>query len=96
MNWLAVILLVLSPAALYGLILLIAASVSAIHPPRCPNCGRRSFRCVNFLRAFANLQRKPFCWAYYRCNQCGNTMKRNALRGEWVAVSEEEKRQYCR
>ena len=58
--WVYAILLVLSPAILYGLAL-VAVS---IYRGRCPACGRRGMKCVNFIRATVVIdgRRAPDYW----------------------------------
>jgi hypothetical protein len=51
MYWVYLVLLVLSPAILYGFALAAAALVSAYYRRPCLACGRRGLKSVNFIRA---------------------------------------------
>lgn len=86
MAWQYVTLLVLSPAILYGLGLAAAALASTFYRRRCPACGRRGLRCVNFIRAAVVIdgRRAPDRWSYYVCELCGAGFKLH--RGQWHRV----------
>lgn len=77
MRWVYAVLLVLSPAILYGIGLLVAAMMLAYYRRPCPACGKRGLKCVNFLRAtvLINGQRAPDSCAYYDCERCGARFK---------------------
>lgn len=83
MRWVFAVLLVLSPAILYGIGLLITAIMSAYYRRPCPACGERGLKWVNGLRAtiLINGQRAPDYWAYYDCERCGVHFK--VHHGEW-------------
>jgi hypothetical protein len=84
--WVCVVLLVLSPALLYGLALIAVA----ICRERCPECGHRGMMCLNFIRATVVIdgRRAPDSWAYYACEMCGARMKLH--RGVWGPIPDDE------
>jgi len=85
--WVYVILL-LSPAILYGLALIVVA----IYGERCPKCGQRGLTCVGFMKATVVIdgRRCPDSWGYYACEKCGAKLKHH--RGEWGEVPDHERR----
>ena len=93
MYWVTVILLVLSPAILYGIALLAVAISQKYFHRRCPSCGRRALRLVNWIRATILFEGKlaPDHWSYYLCTSCGKPHKLH--RNAWEAISDEEFRQ---
>jgi hypothetical protein len=90
MQWLAAVLLVLSPAILYGVALTVAALVTALYRPLCPACGRRGLVCVNRTLAtvVVNGRRAPDSWTFYACEHCGAGFKYH--RGAMSSVSADE------
>jgi hypothetical protein len=94
MGWFYATLLVLSPAILYGVALVVAALVSAYYRRRCPACGERGLKCVNFIRATVVIdgRRAPDSWSYYVCELCGAGFKLH--RGELSSVTADEIQRY--
>jgi hypothetical protein len=88
------VLLVLSPAILYGLALVVAALTAAFYRRPCPKCGRRGLRSTNFIRATVLIdgQRAADHWAYYVCNLCESGFKLH--RGKWLSVEAAELERY--
>jgi hypothetical protein len=90
MWWVLAILLVLSPAILYGLLL----SFIAIYREKCPACEKWGLKCVTFIVAtiLVDGKRAPDSWGYYDCPNCGGKFKWH--RGEWTHVSDKEIQTY--
>jgi hypothetical protein len=86
MWWVLVALAVLSPAILYGLLLVFVA----VFRGRCAACGRRSLKLTNGYRAtiLVDGRRAPDFWSYYCCEKCGAAFKRH--RSEWSRIPPEE------
>jgi hypothetical protein len=86
MGWLLAALLVLSPALLYGLLLVFAA----LHRGRCAACGQRGLKCVGATLAtvVVNGRRAPDSWSYYACDKCGAAFKLHC--DQWTRVPAEE------
>ena len=80
------ILLALSPAILYGLMLVFMR----VYRRRCPTCGKRALTLVNFFRATIaiNGKRAPDFWSYFECDNCGAAFKLH--RDAWTHVSKDE------
>ena len=62
----------------------------------CPSCGRRSLRCVQWIRATVLIdgRRAPDSWIYFLCESCGARLKRHLDR-DFEVPSEAEWAQYC-
>ena len=91
MEWPSAILLILSPAILYGLLLVATAISRKYYRRRCPKCSMRGLKSVNFIRAtiVINGKRAPDSWSYYVCERCGAAFKLH--HGRWLDVPEDEK-----
>jgi hypothetical protein len=85
------IVLVLSPAILYGLLLVLVA----VWRSPCPACGRRGLKMAGGVKAtiLVNGKRAGDHWSYYVCQQCGAGFKWH--RGNLSLASEGEIRHYC-
>jgi hypothetical protein len=90
--WVYIALLVLSPAILYGLLLVWVACYRRL----CPACGHRSLNSVNFIKAtvVVNGQRAPDSWSYYLCGHCAAEYKLH--HGVWSGVPESERHYLAR
>ena len=88
MTWVTVVLLVLSPALLYGLALVGSVLERKYCRRRCLACFKRGLRCFDFVRAtiVVDGKRAPDWWADYRCERCGAVYRRR--RDSWVRVRE--------
>jgi hypothetical protein len=91
MVWFYAGLVLVSPAILYGVALTVSALVSAYHRRRCPACGQRALKCVNWIRATVRVdgRRAPDTWSYYICQRCGAAHKLH--RGKWEGVPQGER-----
>jgi hypothetical protein len=86
MWWFVAVLLVLSPAILYALLLVLGA----VYRGRCLACGKRGLKCANAFLATVKIdgRRAPDSWSYYICERCGAAFKLH--QGQWSRVSLEE------
>ena len=77
------ILLVLTPAILYGMALL-AVALKARYLPR---CHERGLKVEQFIRATIKVrgQRAPGYWADYACSSCGAKLRWRRRRWEVLA-----------
>lgn len=57
---------------------------------KCPRCGERQLRMVNFIRAtvMVNGHRAPDSWSFYNCEACSARLKLHS--GQWSDASEAE------
>lgn len=94
MRWLYAILLVLSPAILYGFALFAAAFAIKYYRRPCFACLRRGLKCESCILAtvVVNGEPAPDSWSYYVCEKCGAAFKRH--RGVWNRVSRDEVHQF--
>ena len=91
MKWVYGLLLILSPAILYGLALISTALTGKFHRRTCPTCHQRGMVSVNHVMATVVIdgRRAPDQWSYYRCEKCGVVLKLH--RGEWKPVPDDER-----
>ncbi len=94
MSWLYAVLLVLSPAILYGTALIVTVIVTTYYRRQCSECGKRGLKNVNFIMAtiVVNGVRIPDSWSYYVCEQCPACFKLH--RGALSRVTLSEVQQY--
>lgn len=94
MLWLYTILLVLSPAILYGFALLAAALAMKYYRRPCFTCKQRGLTFVNWIRATVENNGKAVhdSWSYYLCEKCGAGFKLH--HGTWIRVSKDEIRRF--
>lgn len=92
MGWMDIVLLIASPAVFWGVALVITAIFSKFYRRRCPDCGARGVKCVDFIitePASVGGKRSPNCLSYYRCDICGQSFKLHDKRLEPVPSEEQ-------
>jgi hypothetical protein len=79
-----------------ALYLLIACLHFRYYRARCPACGHRGLKCVQWIRATIEVdgKRAPASWTYFRCESCGAKYKQHIGR-ELEIASEEEWARFC-
>ena len=87
MKYVWAILLVLSPAILYGIALIATGLSMRFYRSRCPKCRQRGLKLINFVKAtvLINGQRAPDHWADYECEKCGAVVRWH--HGKWEPVA---------
>jgi hypothetical protein len=95
MNWIWLVLLVLSPGIVYVLAMFAVAIGSMYFPRRCPRCGQRGLIRVNSALATIIIdgKRTPDSWSYERCQKCNAHLKRH--RSQWLDVQDAEWEAEC-
>ncbi|MCE5278332.1 MAG: hypothetical protein ABFD92_01165 [Planctomycetaceae bacterium] len=79
MKWAVVILLVLSPAILYGIAIAVIALSRKYFPLRCPSCSKRGLAMVNSsLVMLDDGDGKHHCEyrSFYKCPSCHASFRR--------------------
>lgn len=91
------IILVLSPAILYGVALVVTPLIMAYYRGLCPVCGQRGLRCVNWIRGIEVVEgrRVNAAASFYVCERCGLAHKLR-LDNKWESVSEFEREHFVK
>lgn len=65
------------------------------HRKRCPACGSKTLRYVQYIRATVLIDggRAPDSWTYFECETCRSRQKQH--RGTFSVVDDEEWQRYC-